>query len=266
MDAGRDVAPWVERFARVGYVAKAILYATVGVLAAGAAFGHGENTDTRGAMTKLLGAPFGRVLLVVIALGLFGYAAWRCTSAIIDAERRGNDLKGLALRAGFLIRGLVHAVLGYSAMRLALAGVASQGDRSKQATGVAMRMPGGVWLVWVAALLVGGFGLYQLYRAATAKLSKQLHEDEMRSEVGSWAISVSRFGIAARGLVFLGIAWAVGRAAAEHNPANAGGIDDALDTLSQLGPLPYAAIGAGLIAYGVYELLNARYRRIVASG
>ena len=265
MDARRDVAPWIERFARVGYVAKAVLYGTVGVLAAGAAFGHGESTDTRGAMAKLVEAPFGRVLLVIIALGLFGYAAWRCTSAIVDAEQRGNDLKGLTLRAGFLVRGLAHAVLGISAVRLALAGAGSQSDRSKQATGAAMRLPGGIWLVWVAAIVIGGFGLYQLYRAATAKLSKQLHEGEMRSEIGPWVIGVSRFGIAARGLVFLGIAWAVGRAAAEHNPGNAGGIDEALDTLARLGPLPYAAIGAGLIAYGVYELLNARYRRIEAA-
>jgi hypothetical protein len=183
----------------------------------------------------------------------------------VDAEQRGNDLKGLLLRAGFLLRGVAHAVLGYSALRLALAGVGSQGDRSKQATGVAMRLPGGVWVVWIAAIAIGGFGLYQLYRAATAKLSKQLHHGEMRSEVGHWVVGVSRFGIGARGLVFLGIAWAVGRAAAEHNPGSAGGIDEALDTLAQLGVLPYAAIGGGLIAYGVYELLNARYRRIEAA-
>jgi hypothetical protein len=266
MDAKRDVAPWVERLARVGYIAKGVLYATVGALAAGAAFGHGETTDPRGAMTKVLGAPFGKWLLVIIAVGLFGYATWRCASAIVDAERRGNDLKGLALRASFLARGIAHGVLGYSAARLAFDASPEQADRSKQATDVAMRAPGGVWIVWAAAILIGGFGLYQLYRAAAAKLSKQLHQDEVRAEVGRWVVGVSRFGIAARGLVFLAIGWTVGKAAAEHNPANAGGIDDALDRLIQLGALPYAAIGGGLIAYGVYELLNARYRRIVASG
>lgn len=265
MDAKRDVAPWIERLARVGYIAKAVLYGTVGLLAAGAAFGHGESTDTRGAMVKLVGAPFGRLLLVIIALGLFGYAAWRCTSAIVDPENRGRDLRGLALRGSFLVRGVAHAVLGYSAMHLALSGAGEQGDRSKQATDVAMHVPGGVWLIWSAAIVVGGYGVFQLYRAAAAKLSKQLHQERMRAEVGRWIVGVSRFGIAARGLVFLAIAWTVSRAAAEHNPANAGGIDDALDKLAGLGPLPYAAIGGGLIAYGVYELLNARYRRIEAA-
>jgi hypothetical protein len=104
-----------------------------------------------------------------------------------------------------------------------------------------------------------------LYRAATAKLSKQLHQDEMRAEVGPWVIGVSRFGIGARGLVFLAIAWLLGRAAGDHDPSRAGGIDDALQRLATLGRLPYAAIGAGLIAYGLYELLNARYRRIEAA-
>src|SRR5690348_327400 len=97
---------WIERFARVGYAAKAVLYATIGGLAARAAVGaSGRSTDTRGAMATVLQAPFGRVLLLVIALGLVGYAAWRILETVADPERRGRDLKGLALRAGFLGRG-----------------------------------------------------------------------------------------------------------------------------------------------------------------
>jgi hypothetical protein len=266
MDARRDVAPWIERLARVGYGAKALLYGTVGVLAAGAAFGHGESTDARGAMAKLLGAPFGRILLATMALGLFGYAAWRCTSAFVDPEGRGSGMKGLALRASFLVRGVAHLALGYSAARLVLNGPGGTGaDRSSQATNVAMNFPGGVWIVWATAMAIAGFGAYQLYRAAVAQLSRQLHEDRMRAEVGPWGIGVIRFGIAARGLVFLAIAWLLGKAAAEHDASTAGGIGDALSSLAQLGPLPYAAIGGGLIAYGIYQLLNARYRRIEAA-
>ena len=265
MDGKRDIAPWIERLARVGYLAKALLYATVGVLAAGAAFGHGESTDPRGAMVRLVHAPFGRALVVAMAVGLFGYAAWRCTSAVVDAERRGSDAKGLALRASFVARGVAHFVLGFSAARLALSGSGASSDPSKQAADMAFHVPGGVWIVWAGAIGIGGFGLYQLYRAAAAKLSKQLHRDEMREETGGWIIVVSRFGIAARGLVFIAIALLLGRAAIKHDPGSAGGIADALSTLARLGRLPYAAVGAGLIAYGVYQVLNARYRRIEAA-
>jgi hypothetical protein len=262
LTGSRDIPDWVERFARVGYVAKALLYGTVGLLAASAAFGHGESTDTRGAMTKLIQAPFGRVLLAAMALGLFGYAAWRCISAFVDAEGRGSDAKGLAMRASFLVRGVAHLILGYSAARLAMGHSAQGGDRSTRATGAAMHAPGGNWLVWMAAIAIGAFGLFQLYRAATAKLSKQLDHADARVEVGEWVIWVSRFGIAARGLVFVAIAWLLSRAAKAHDASRAGGIDDALQSLAQLGRFPYAAIGGGLIAYGVYKLLNARYRRM----
>ncbi len=266
MNAGDDVAPWIERFARVGYAAKALLYGTVGALAAGAAFGNGETTDSRGAMTHLVTAPFGRTLLAAMAVGLFGYAAWRCVSAVVDAERRGNDAKGIALRISFFVRGLAHAVLGYSAARFAFGSTENSPDRSEQATSAAMQLPGGTAIVWIVALEIGAFGLYQLYRAATAKLSKQLAQGEARAEVGGWVIAVSRFGIAARGLVFIAIAFLLGRAAADHDPTKAGGVEDALLSLAGLGRLPYIAIATGLIAYGVYELLNARYRRIGARG
>jgi hypothetical protein len=125
-----------------------------------------------------------------------------------------------------------------------------------------MHVPGGNWLVWLVAIGIGGFGVYQLYRAARAKLGKQLSQGEARADVGSWVIWVSRVGIAARGLVFMAIAWLLGRAAASHDPSRAGGIGDALASLAQLGRFPYAAIGGGLMAYGVYQLLNARYRRM----
>jgi hypothetical protein len=264
MDAKEDVAPWIERFARVGYVAKALLYGTVGVLAAGAAFGNGRSTDLRGAMTQLMRAPFGRTLIAAMAVGLFGYGAWRCVSAIVDAERRGNDAKGLALRASFLARGVAHFLLGYSAARLVFGANEDGVDRSEQAATAAMNVPAGIWMVWIVAIGIGGFGLYQVYRALTAKLSKQVAQGEARADVGGWVIMVSRFGIAARGLVFVAVAWALGRAAATHDPAKAAGIEDALASLASLGAFPYAAIATGLIAYGVYELLNARYRRIEA--
>lgn len=264
MDAERDVAPWIEHFARVGYVAKAVLYCTVGVLAFGALFGNGQSTDSRGAMAKLLSAPFGRTLLAIIAVGLFGYAIWRCVSAVVDAEGRGNDLKGIALRVSFFLRGLAHLALGYTAARTVFGATRGGDDRGEQATAAAMQMPGGVWILWGVAIGIAAFGLYQLYRAAKSKLSKQLRRGKAEAEVGGWVIAMSRFGIGARGLVFIAIGWLLGRAAAHHDPAQAGGIGDALASLAQLGRLPYAAIGAGLVAYGLYELLNARYRRIEA--
>jgi hypothetical protein len=125
-------------------------------------------------------------------------------------------------------------------------------------------MPGGELIVWLAALSLAGYGAYQLYRAAAAKLSKRLDAQKMSSEAGRWVIGVSRFGIAARGVVFIAIGWLFVRAATQHDPSEAGGIGEALRALRDLGRWPVAAIAIGLIAYAGYQVVNARYRRIRA--
>jgi hypothetical protein len=248
----------------MGFVAKGVLYAIVGIAAIGAAIGSGRLTDTRGAMRHVGDAPFGRVALVAIAVGLVGYAVWRFVEAIADPDRRGHDAKGLALRSSYFGRGLLHLALAFSAAKLAFGRSAGQSGQSQQATGRAMALPGGVVLVWIVALGIGAFGVYQLYRAARKKLGSQMRSGEMAVEAGGWLVTVSRIGIAARGIVFIAIGWILGSAARDHDPSKAGGIAAGLDRLATLGRLPLAAIGAGLVAYGFYQLLNARYRSVKA--
>ena len=111
-----------EPAARIGYVAKALLYATVGILAAEAALGRGgRTTDLGGALREVVRAPMGEALLLVIALGLAGYAIWRMLDAITDAEGRGGDAKGLARRVGSAARGIGHGALAVAAFGLATA-------------------------------------------------------------------------------------------------------------------------------------------------
>jgi hypothetical protein len=264
----REAAPWIEALARVGFVAKGLLYGTIGVLAGCAGLGEGgETTDTRGAMARVLDLPFGRVLLIAMAVGLVGYALWRFVEGIADPDRRGSDPKGLTLRASYVTRGLVHLWLAYSAMRGATGHASNQGsgERSREATATAMRLPAGEWVVWAVAIGICCFGLFQLYKAFTAKLNRDVSKVDVKREAGAWLIAVSRVGIGARGVVFVVIGWLLTRAAQHHDPGEAGGIGDALDALTQLGRWPFLSIAVGLIAYAVYQLLSARYRRIRAA-
>lgn len=258
----------IERLARFGYVAKGFLYLIIGALAAGGALGTGGGTtDTRGAMGTVLVAPYGRALLAAMALGLLGHAVWRMTQGVFDPERRGSDVKAMLLRASFVGRGLVHAGLAYSAVRIATYRAPAGGGGNAKAdhwTARAIELPGGTWIVWIAALSFAGFGAYQVYRGAAAKLGEQLNTGAASAETGRWVIGVSRFGIAARGLVFMAIGLLFGRAAMQHDPNEAGGIAEALDALTALGRGPFAAIAVGLMAYGGYQFVNARYRKIQA--
>jgi hypothetical protein len=259
-----DLAPWIEPMARVGYTAKGILYITIGYLAAKAGLGQGGSvTDTGGAMRQVKHASLGQPLLLILAAGLLGYAAWRLVEAITDPERRGTDLKGILMRAGFAGRGLFHAALGVTAFRLALGrGGAASGSQAPHWTARAFQIPGGDVLVGVAALWVGGYGLYQFYRAWSPKMRRHLQLAELSPRAQRWVLGVSRFGVAARGVVFCLIGFFLARATLRHDPSQAGGVRESLRTLQQTGRWAFVVVALGLIAYGVYQLVHARYRNI----
>lgn len=264
-DAIAPAATWIERFARVGYAAKALLYSVVGGLALQSALGSGgDTTGSRGALVTLVRQDYGPVILVVIAAGLFGYAAWRVIEALLDPERRGSSPKGIALRSSIAARGLIHAALGVQAVRLASGSARTRGQAVEEWTARALEAPLGVWLVIGAGVTVAGYGMYQLYRAWAAKLSHDLDLSPLSREAGSWVIKVCRFGIAARGIVFAISGMYLARAGYAHNARAAADTGEALDAIGQqpFGEWMLAVVAAGLIAYGAYEIVQARYRVI----
>ncbi len=264
-EAIAPAAPWIEWFARVGYAAKALLYTVVGVLALQSALGNGgETTGSRGALTTLVRQDFGALILVVIAAGLFGYAAWRIIEAILDPEHRGTSAKGLALRTSFAVRGIVHAALGLQAVRLATGTARGRGHAVEAWTARLLDAPFGRWLVVGVGLAVAGYGIYQLYRAWVAKLSRQLDLASLSQDARSWLVHVCRCGIAARGIVFGICGWYLVRAGIVHDATAAADTGEALGVIAhqRFGDVLLAVVAAGLIAYGAYEIVQARYRVI----
>ncbi len=264
-EAIAPAAPWIEWFARVGYAAKALLYIVVGVLALQSALGNGgQTTGSRGALTTLVRQDFGALILVVIAAGLFGYAAWRIIEAILDPEHRGTSAKGLAVRTSFAVRGIVHAALGLQAVRLATGTARGRGHAVEAWTARLLDAPFGRWLVVGVGLAVAGYGIYQLYRAWVAKLSRQLDLASLSREAGSWLLHVCRCGIAARGVVFGICGWYLVRAGIAHDATAAADTGEALGVIAhqRFGDVLLAIVAVGLIAYGAYEIVQARYRVI----
>lgn len=264
-EAIAPAAVWIERLARVGYAAKAVLYTVVGLLALQSALGAGGKTiGSRGALTTLVRQDFGALILLIIAAGLFGYATWRIIEAILDPEHRGIGAKGLALRASLAARGIVHAALGVQAVRLATGGGRGRGQAVETWTGHVLDAPFGRWLVVGAGFAVAGYGIYQLYRAWAAKLSRQLDLASLSREAGSWVIKACRFGIAARGVVFGICGWYLVRAGIAHDATAAADTGEALRAIEQqpFGKWLLAVVAVGLVAYGAYEIVQARYRVI----
>lgn len=262
-----DARPWVEPAARVGYAAKGVVYLIVGLLAAQAAFGGGAVGDSSDAFGAILRQPLGRVLLGIVALGLLCYAAWRVVTAVADTEGKGSEAKGLAMRAAYAGRALIYGALAIEAGRLALRGGGGGGSgeggtsQAEHWSARLMELPAGRWMLALVGAGIAAYGIYQIVRALTSDVRKHLRLGELDPSSARWAVRVSRFGIAARGAIFVMIGWLAARAALSASAEQAGGTQDALRAF-QSGQSPWilGIIALGVVAYAMYQFLNARYR------
>ncbi|MBW4682389.1 MAG: DUF1206 domain-containing protein [Microcoleus vaginatus WJT46-NPBG5] len=258
---------WIERLARFGYAAKGIVYGIVGLLALQAAMGTGgQTTDTQGALETIVTQPFGKFLLSLVAIGLLSYAVWRFVEALKDPENKGTDAKGLASRAGSAVSGLIYTGLALSAVKIVLGSRSAGGDNSTaDSTARLMAQPFGQWLVGTLGAITLGMGFYHFYKAYSAKFRKELKLSQMSNTQETWAIRVGRFGLAARGVVLSIAGIFLIQAARQSNPNEARGLSGALDTLAQqpYGPWLLGIVALGLMAYGIYMGVEARFRRIV---
>ena len=256
---------WVERLARFGYVAKGVVYGIVGLLAAQAAFGTGgKTTDTKGALKEIVTQPFGKVLLGVVAIGLFGYVLWQFVQAIKDPEGKGTDSKGILQRIGYAISGIIYAGSALSAVRIILGSPSGNSNSTQDWTALLLSQPFGQWLVGTVGAFIVGLGFYQFYKAFTTKFRQEFNLSELSDTEQKSVKAICRFGLAARGIVFCIIGFFLIQAARHSNASEAQGLGEALQTLAQQ---PYGAwllgiVALGFIAYGIYMVMQARYRRI----
>ena len=257
----------LEWLARAGFLVKGVLYLVVGALALQVAVRLGGRvTGTRGALTTVLAQPFGRTLLLVAALGLFGYAAWRLLQGLLDPDRLGSDWRGLAIRVSFVARGVVHAAIGLQAFRLYRGLSASSGTSERELATEAFEWPLGDWLVVLAGLGLIGFAVQQVYAAITRRLERDLDVAEMRREAGEWAVGLSRFGMALRAIVFALLGWGIVVAGWFRDPSEVGTTASSLRILAAqpggLGRWLLGVTAAGFVAYGFYQIIHARYLHI----
>jgi hypothetical protein len=259
--------PWVGRLARLGYATKGVVYTVIGLIAALAALrGGGRTADTRGALEEIVRQPYGRVMLIVVAVGLAGYALWRLTQGVFDTEDKGKEWGGLAVRAGYACIGFVYFGLGYSAVRLILGGDAgdSSDEKSKAWSATFMSLPFGRLLVGLGGLGFVGFGLWQCYKAFKRKFKKKLKRGEMGEGADEFITRAGQFGLASRGVVFGVVGVFLVQAALRARPHEARGLGGALHALEEqsYGPWILGVVALGLVAYGLLMFSLALYRRI----
>jgi hypothetical protein len=251
-----------EGLARAGFVARGLIYGIIGVLSAKLALGvGGKLTDQQGALKTVAHQPFGKVLLVLVAIGLAGYAVWRFTRAAMGRGPEGSDSGFDRLAA--LASGCVYGGLCALAVEILLGSNQNSGDPHKATAGV-LGWPAGTVLVGIAGAVMIGVGIYQGYRGVSHDFLHDSKTEEMGVATKHWITWIGTFGHLARAVVFGLVGVFLIWAAVDYQPQKAIGIDGALAKLSNSsqGPLLLGIVAAGLIAFAIYSLSDARYRRI----
>ena len=252
-----------EWLSRAGFVARGLIYGIIGVLALKLAIGQGGRlTNQQGALHTVAHQPFGKLLLTLVAIGLGGYSLWRLVRAGIGHGPEGTD-SGLD-RVAALASGILYGAMCALAIEILLGAGGGSAGSPKTTTAGIFGWPGGTLIVGIAGAVLIGVGLYQGYRGITKSFFHDSKVEEMSPRMKEWIGRLGLIGHLARMIVFGLVGIFLIRAAVDYNPRAAVGLDGALAKIvhASYGPLLLGIVASGLIAFALYSLSDARYRRI----
>ncbi len=251
-----------EWLARAGMLARGVVYGVVAVLALKLALGDGgDATSQQGALKTIAAQPFGKALLILVAIGLGGYALWRLLRAAVGHGPEASD--DASERVAGLASGVVNAGLCFTAVSIVAGAGGGSGNTDKTTAGV-LGWPAGTWLVGIAGAVVIGVGLYQGYKGVSRGFLEDSKTEQMSPRTKQAFTAVGVFGHLARMVVFAMIGYFLIRAAIDYDPQKSIGLDGALAKLANLsyGPVLLGIVAAGLLGFAIYSAWDARYRRV----
>lgn len=256
------------KVARVGLVGMGLLYALLGVLAINVATGDRATASRTGAVQAVAQAPFGRFLLIGLTAALIALVIWKATQAIAGDPVEGSDASD---RIKYVFKALLFGTAALSAVAILIAnwGVSASvpgsgsgsGANQQQATALVMGFPGGRWIVMVVGLAAVGLGCYQIFRnTVKCEFMERLHVSGDKERVVE---AFGRLGYAGSGSVTIGVGVFLFLAGMQYDPDNVKGLSGLLAELAGngWGQLALWLIALGLLAYGLFALAEARYRR-----
>jgi hypothetical protein len=248
--------------ARAGLVARGVVYGIIGILALKLALGDGgKATDQEGALQTIAHQSFGELLLVLVAIGLGGYALWRLVRAAVGhgAEQRDSTFD----RISALDSGIAYGILCIAAIGILTSSSGGSGS-TKQTTSGVLDWPAGPVLVGIAGAILIGVALYQAYKGLARKFLEDAKTGEMSEGVEKGYTALGVFGHVARGVVFALVGYGLLKAALDYNPKEAVGLDGALRELAHAayGPFLLGVVAAGLAGFALYSIVDSRYRKV----
>jgi Domain of Unknown Function (DUF1206) len=260
--AADRLTPKLAIIPRIGYTSRGIVFFILGGFAVLAALdSHRHAVGNKGALIALLAEPFGRVLLSLMAIGLFCFAIWRALQSVADADHLGRAWRALMQRVGYGFGGVFYLGLALWAASATLGwGIGGKGDEKavRDWTAYVMEFPLGRWLLAMIGASVVGSGISVAVKAFSTDLGRRI-----AAQSSGW-LWLGRIGLLARSVVLLLLGGFLVEAAMKASSRQAKGLGGALQALQgyPYGWVVLAVTAVGLIAFGAYQLLEAARRRI----
>lgn len=268
MISAQTTSSSIKNIARAGLIAKGVVYSLLGILAFMSAFeigGQSDESATReGVFEFVQSHAGGKVMLALIIAGLVCYSIWRGIQTFANTEQKDNNAKGLTARLRYLFSGLVYLFLAYFAGKMLFDKENKGGGDSNQALlAELLTKPLGQWLAGLVAATIAGIGIYQIYYGLSEKYKKHVEKLKTHNTTSGYLLNSGKVGYVSRGIVWLIIAFLMMKATVHANAKEAGDTGKAFRFLesSSYGSYMLGALGLGLVLYGVFNFVRARYER-----
>ncbi|WP_278236285.1 DUF1206 domain-containing protein [Isoptericola sp. AK164] len=253
----------VRFLARAGFAASGLVHLILGWLAVQLALGSSSGSaDQSGALRQVQQAPGGDVVLWAVTVGFAALALWQLLEALLGVPGV-SDAKEVGARVKAAAKGVLYGVLAVTAARYATGSGSGGGNQEESYTAMVMQAPAGVWLVGAAGLVVVGVGVYHVVKGVRKKFLEDLRGTG-GGAVGAAVVRLGQIGYVAKGVALGVLGGLFVAAAVTHDADQAGGLDEALQTIRQqpFGTGLLIVIGIGIAAYGVYSFARARYAKL----
>jgi hypothetical protein len=266
--------PGLVKLARVGWVAKGVVYVLIGMLAFVIVFDSGPATETTepdqeaslgGAISKIAETSGGAFLLVVIAIGLVIYSTWRIVSALLPAD---NDLESWLNRAGYLVSAATYLVVAWTALSLARAPGNSQESEDSKVESFTADLLGksyGQTLVFVVGAILIVIAAAFLRKAITANFASQMAARGVGPVSHRALVRMGRVGWLGRSAMMGLVGFFLCRAAVLFDSDEAQGLDGSLRhaATSGVGTALVLVVAVGLVVYGAFCVISAPRQLLV---
>jgi hypothetical protein len=262
---------WLRAVSRLGLVCRGTVYLLVGSLglrlALAAHRGTAAPASAAGAVQEAVAPTWGRVSLVVLVAGLAAYALTQLIEAVFRPARATGRMGAWRQRAVSSWGCALYLAFCLSTARL-LAGTPAQqtaGSEQRQDTDLAavlLRTGWGRALLVLAGVLAVVAGVEIGRRSVRLDFRERFTAEHMPRPLALLTRALGGVGCVARAVVVVLVGVFVVKAAVLSSAKQAKGLDAIFRSVAGPagGPWLLALLASGLLCYGLYCLIEARYR------